>query len=463
VSDVVLGPGDVLRPTSDPVGLAAAARAVPGVVDAVPGEDSVLLRGDVDVPLDLEPAASVGRSHLVPVVYDGADLAGFGLPPEEVVERHTATPHRVAFLGFSPGFAYLDGLDPALHRPRLDAPRTRVPELSVGVAGPRSCVYPTASPGGWRLIGRAVGITPFWPWAEPPALFGPGDTVRFLAVPADAAPPDSRPTPPPVRGTAGPRVDVRSAGAQTLVVDTGRAGWAHLGVPRSGALDPRCLARANALVGNPDGSAGLECLLSGPVLTGPRRWFAVVWPGGEMSVHAEDLDLSTLPAFRCWVAVEGGFDVDPVLGSRSADLLGRVGPAPVRAGDRLPLGSAGGRSGPEVPAVSAGTSTLVLRLLPGPDADLLDRITGNWTVDGASDRTGIRLDGDSARPHERPGRTVGLVAGAVQVPPGGKPVVFLAGHPTTGGYPAAGVVADPDALALAAQLCPGDPVTLTAP
>lgn len=121
----------------------------------------------------------------VPVVYDGEDLASVaeaaGIGVEEVVARHTGRELVVGWLGFAPGFAYLTGLDPVLHVPRLATPRTSVPAGSVAVAGPYSAVYPTASPGGWRLLGR----TTMRVWdvtADPPSPFRPGTRVRFEAA-----------------------------------------------------------------------------------------------------------------------------------------------------------------------------------------------------------------------------------------------------------------------------------------
>ncbi|WP_377323398.1 allophanate hydrolase subunit 1 [Pimelobacter simplex] len=121
------------------------------------------------------------------VVYDGPDLAEVagqtGLSEAEVVAAHTATPWRVAFGGFAPGFAYLVGGDPRLRVPRRAEPRTTVPAGSVGLAGEFSGVYPRASPGGWQLIGRTDVV--LWDLdREPPALLAAGATVRFVAVPA---------------------------------------------------------------------------------------------------------------------------------------------------------------------------------------------------------------------------------------------------------------------------------------
>jgi KipI family sensor histidine kinase inhibitor len=104
-----------------------------------------------------------------------------GLDRDEVVARHTAVDLVVAFLGFTPGFPYLVGLDPALHVPRRPTPRTRVPAGAVGLAGAQTGVYPRSSPGGWQLIGRTTAVL-FDPGREPPALLAPGDRVRFVAT-----------------------------------------------------------------------------------------------------------------------------------------------------------------------------------------------------------------------------------------------------------------------------------------
>ncbi len=178
--------------------LAAALRsaALPGAVDIVPGYATVLLTGDERLDLvalarelpswTLPPADTVtGRLVEIPVRYDGEDLDEVctltGLPAGEVVRRHTAPEYVVAFLGFSPGFPYLVGLDEALRVPRRSTPRTSVPAGSVGLAGDQTGVYPTASPGGWQLIGRTEAV--LWEMSrDPPALLSPGDRVRFRAA-----------------------------------------------------------------------------------------------------------------------------------------------------------------------------------------------------------------------------------------------------------------------------------------
>lgn len=179
------------------------ARRPAGVVEIVPGPETVLVTapGTDPSPLGallsglLETASAAGVSGppppggavTVPVVYDGADLGDVaalsGLSVAEVVERHTGRELVAGWLGFAPGFAYLIGLDPALHVPRLATPRTSVPAGAVAVAGPYSAVYPSASPGGWRVLGRS----PLTVWdvdADPPALLTPGTRVRFEAVAA---------------------------------------------------------------------------------------------------------------------------------------------------------------------------------------------------------------------------------------------------------------------------------------
>jgi KipI family sensor histidine kinase inhibitor len=170
----------------------------PGVVELVPGYRTLLVVADPEgagtldelaarLPgLELPPAEAVaGEPVEVPVRYDGEDLDEVarltGLDATEVVRRHTAPEYTVAFLGFSPGFPYLVGLDPALRVPRRDTPRTSIPAGSVGLAGDQTGIYPSASPGGWRLIGRTE-VTLFDPARDPPALLAPGGRVRFTVA-----------------------------------------------------------------------------------------------------------------------------------------------------------------------------------------------------------------------------------------------------------------------------------------
>ncbi|MEU5313749.1 biotin-dependent carboxyltransferase family protein [Streptomyces sp. NPDC021562] len=271
------------------------------------------------------------------------------------------------------------------------------------------------------------------------------------------------------------------AGALTTVQDRGRPGYAHLGVPRSGALDAPAAALANRLVGNPAAAAVLETTLDGcalrarsavvvavagapcPVAVGgrPAAWGApVAVPAGELLEVG-----AALSGVRSYVAVSGGIAVDPVLGSRATDLLSGLGPAPLTDGTVLPLGTAAGPyARVDVAPQPSPPTELVLRVTPGPRADWFTpeaaRVftTRAYRVSSASNRIGLRTEGpalERARPGELPSE--GMVLGAVQVPPDGRPVVFLADHPTTGGYPVIAVVRAAD-LPAAAQAVPGTPV-----
>ncbi|HEY8979023.1 MAG TPA: biotin-dependent carboxyltransferase family protein [Streptomyces sp.] len=271
------------------------------------------------------------------------------------------------------------------------------------------------------------------------------------------------------------------AGALTTLQDQGRPGHAHLGVPHSGALDPGTAALVNRLVGNPPSAAVLETTLDGCALR-PRCPVTVAVSGAPCPVTVDGrpapwgapvhvpagalLEVGAATAgLRSYVAVSGGFLVEPVLGSRSTDLLSGLGPAPLANGTVLPLGS------PSPPSARVDTAPrqappaeLVLRVTPGPRADwftpeaLRTFTTRAYRVSPASNRIGLRTEGpvlERARTGELPSE--GMVLGAVQVPPDGHPVVFLADHPTTGGYPVIAVVRAGD-LAAAAQAVPGIPV-----
>ena len=273
-------------------------------------------------------------------------------------------------------------------------------------------------------------------------------------------------------------IEIVDPGAFTSVQDLGRAGYAALGVARSGAFDRRALRTANRLVGNHDGAAALEITLGGLVLRVARAVTVALTgapcPGLDAGVAVSVPARTTLrlgvppTGLRSYLAARGGIHVSPVLGSRSCDTLSGLGPPPLRAGDQLGLGSepVGEVSG--VAAV-ASASMPALRIVPGPrddwfDPDALAALTDTaWTVRPESNRIGLRLDGpplQRTRGGELPSEPT--LPGALQVPPDGRPILLGPDAPVTGGYPVIAVVAGAD-LDAAAQWRPGQLVRFRTP
>jgi biotin-dependent carboxylase-like uncharacterized protein len=276
-------------------------------------------------------------------------------------------------------------------------------------------------------------------------------------------------------------LEVLATGPAALVQDLGRPGFAHLGVPPSGALDVPALKLANRLTGNPEGAAGVEALLGGlsvkatvactVAVTGPP--VAVTVEGRHVGSHVpvylspgQTLTIGTpTVGLRCYLAVSGGVAVEPELGSRSRDVLSELGPAPLEPGDVVPLGERCGiPAGEDVLTPPWYADELIIPVLLGPRDDWFTdpapQLASRWTVTATSNRVGLRLDGNPLqRKVEGELLSEGLVTGAIQVPPNGLPVVFLADHPTTGGYPVVGVVV-PRALPALAQARPGTIVRL---
>ncbi|KQP35884.1 urea amidolyase family protein [Pseudorhodoferax sp. Leaf274] len=436
----------------------------------------------------------------IEVDYDGEDLDEvaqiLGATREEVIAWHTGSDYTVAFTGFAPGFAYLSGGDPRLDVPRRKTPRTRVPAGAVALAGTFSAVYPQASPGGWQLLG--VTHTPMWDLAQAvPALLQPGFRVRF--VDAARRPPRARtaahavapavagtaaPAPGMAAGPAGAVLEVRNAGLQAVFQDLGRHGQAGQGVSASGALDQGALRAANRAVGNPCDAAAIEIVdggfelcsqgdtvlavagADGPLhLVAPdgRRW---PQPRGQ-ALALSDGDRLVVGApragVRSYLAVRGGFAVAPVLGSCATDTLAKVGPDPIRTGDRLAVRPAvrGTVGTPELAPGDLPTAQdiVVLDVVMGPRTDwftpeavalLAQQL---WSVTPQSNRVGLRLAGEQPLARSQPAElpSEGTALGAIQVPASGQPVLFLADHPLTGGYPVIGAVA-PHHLDLAGQI-----------
>jgi len=263
--------------------------------------------------------------------------------------------------------------------------------------------------------------------------------------------------------TATPSLKVVQTGLLTTVQDAGRFGQGALGIGRSGACDRAAYRLANRLVGNDDGAAVLEVTFGGLVLRAEADVVLVTTgarcagtPYNAPLSLAADRQLALGPPVtgaRTYVAVRGGFDVRPVLGSRSTDLLAGLGPDVIAVGDRLSVGhSVGQMPGVDVAAVpEPEAGEVVVQVQPGPRADWFtddawaSLVNQRYAVTAESNRVGLRLDGV---PLERKGSgelpSEGMVRGAVQIPPSGTPVLFLADHPVTGGYPVIAYVVDDD-------------------
>jgi KipI family sensor histidine kinase inhibitor len=464
-----------------------------GLRDAVPGARSLLivfdplrlssevLRATVDaVGTAPEKEADAGgearRVLVVPVAYDGSDLdelaRAAGISPAELARRHAGGEYRVAFLGFAPGFAYLTGLAPELHAPRLRVPRTRVTAGSVAIGGPYTGVYPDASPGGWRLVGR-TSLRLLDPAAEPPALLRAGDRVRFASVRAEDLP---RPALPRGDGRGkeprgAPVLRVLSPGLAVTVQGGPRAseGLGSSGIPPGGAIDPVSLARANALVGNSPDAAGLEMGLVGCEIEILED--AVLALGGELD--AERNGRPTPPETAIPVAAGDRIRIGRVRRgvwgylavSGGLEPPARFAPQPrLSAGDLVsrPAGSAPeGGAAPSGGREAQPEGAIRLRVLTGPEADTfaaseLQRFLGSdWRVSTECDRRGLRLEGAPlahlAAPEIPPS---GTVPGMIQVPGGGLPIVLGPDGPVTGGYPRIATVIGAD-LPLLGRAAPG--------
>lgn len=278
-------------------------------------------------------------------------------------------------------------------------------------------------------------------------------------------------------------VEIVRAGLCDLVVDQGRPGYEHLGVPHGGAADPAALAVANRLVGNDANAAGLEVASTGPVLRFPQggtvaisgACFSATRSGGAgvkwnetlMLERGEILDLGAVrEGCRCWLSFRGGLEVAVVMGSRSTFLpagFGGLQGRALRHGDVLRLGEVAAAQ-PLLRAVPpAGPNDNCLRVVAGPQAGLFDDaglaafFSETYRVASASDRRGLRLNGTALSRAGTELPSQGVLPGAVQVPPNGQPIILGWDGPVTGGYPIiAGVIrADWPRLA---QLRPGDAV-----
>lgn len=449
-------------------------------------EDHVRRLGAAAESVDPPPP----RLREVPTVYDGEDLEEvarrIGATVEEVVRLHSEREYLVYMVGFTPGFAYMGSTHERLGLPRRSSPRTRVPAGSVGIAMGQTGIYPSATPGGWNLLGHAEHRALFDLGRNPPSYFLPGDRVRFVPV---AVLPERREEGAPAVRSVVPALEVEDGGLLTTVQDLGRTGYQRYGVPVAGATDVAAFRAANRLVGNEPGAAGLECTVAGPRLLAQRPIVAAV-TGADLGavVDRHDVGRFEVPPWssfflrpgnvlcfegrrsgaRAYVAFSGGIDVPQVLGSRSTYLtagFGGLEGRALRSGDRLGLLPARGPSAPgskwprENPEGREKETTI--RLVLGPQDDyftekgLATLSSSIYRVASASDRMGLRFEGPALEARPRDFVSDGIMLGGIQVPPNGLPILMLADRATMGGYPKIATAALVD-LSPLAQLLPGD-------
>lgn len=469
-------------------GLRAARPA--GIIELVPAARTLMVRYDPLVTdrahlvgaiasIDLSVRSTrQGQTFEILVAYDGEDLVDvaemLGWKVEELIRRHTQATYTVAFTGFAPGFAYLTCDDPDFDVPRRKSPRVRIPAGSVALGGKFGGIYPSDSPGGWQLVGR----TPLkmWDVCRPrAALLTPGDRVRFREIAKGAVAPvavnlEKQPeTASPAAGLVVTRAD-----RPALYQDLGRPGMADQGVAESGALDRASLIGANLCVGNQWDAAVIEIAFGGfglradlPVtlaVTGAPAPLSIRTADGRIVLApfgrpfaldaGDDLTLGLPPeGMRSYLALRGGFAVESLLGSASSDTLAKIGPAPIATGRLLaPAKEPAAAVDPFRPArvsLPKAGEIVTLDVLLGPRTDwFTDKgvetlLSQEWQVTAESSRVGMRLAG--AEPLERRNAAElppeGTALGSIQVPHSGQPVLFLADHPLTGGYPVIGVVA----------------------
>ncbi|MDK6302067.1 5-oxoprolinase/urea amidolyase family protein [Corynebacterium sp. UMB9976] len=471
----------------------------------------------VETLAGFSPAAAgqtTPREVTIDVIYDGEDLAStaehLSISTEELINRHTSQAWMAAFGGFAPGFTYCVPADASTSEgaenfewnvPRRANPRTAVPAGAVGLAGEFSAVYPRQSPGGWQLLGHTK--TPMWdPSAEHPALLNPGDIVRYRAVRAEAsgaassnagsgkAASQHNRTQAAILGR--PVATLTDAGLLSLVQDRGRPGHGDIGVTRSGALDRASARAANAAVGNRSSAAvienigglritanvdtvlavtGAEATVEVSTRSGQQATKTLAQPigllaGEELAVHP------TGTGARSYVAIRGGLATDTVLDSAASDVLSGMGPAPLADGDVLKAGKATRTAvDPTILNPADSTNAATLRCVLGPrdnwfaEQTVQDFLSTTWEVSGQSNRIGLRMTGpegaELTREREEELASEGMLPGSIQVPPNGLPVLFLADHPVTGGYPVIATVI-PEDMDAAGQLPPGSTVTFRA-
>ena len=404
----------VTMPEATPAELRGLAEEVRRVADAaVVGYDSVLCIGITSLPpIAIHARETTSRLHRISVSFRDEYAPDLTIPRDELFANLPRL--TVRFLGFRPGFAYLDGWPERWRMPRRPTSRNKVPRGSFAVAGAFAGFYAVESPGGWNLLGRTAA--PLWdPHRDPPNLFAPGDEIEIVPTMDFVDVPPLIEEEPPLPWD----VELLSPGQFTKLVGAPDVKRLEHGLPTGGPFDPELAAATNRAVGNDDFAPLFEC-----VLVGPRIRFhkdaAIAFNGEPRAVKAgEEVNIGRIP-FRGYVAIGNA----------------AVGAHGVRPGDHK-----------------------IIRVLRGPhDSPFED---SDWEVPPQLDRVGIRLRPLQPMPQNIPADlpSIGVQFGSVQWHPDGTLVLMGPDHPVTGGYLQPVTVISADRWKLA-QLAPGERVVL---
>ena len=429
----------------------------------------------------------------IPVCYDeafGYDLDMVadinGISKENLIALHQQNVYKVYMMGFLPGFAYMGALDDAIATARKPTPRAKVEAGSVGIAGNQTGIYPLSSPGGWQIIGRTPRCL-FDPGKTDPFLLKTGDSVKFYAITKEEFYQIFNPKNDIAEiGQGADEVDalVIKPGIYATLQDQGRFGFRAYGVPLSGAMDSVAHLYANALIGNTQNAATIECTMGGMVLQFKKDTHIALTGGGAGAINGSDIPLYQRHAvyendvleirynhqgIRTYIAVQGGFAAENIMNSRSTCPMAGIG-MPLKKDTGLRFGkdfSTAIKKIEENLPSRVVASAKSIRVCPGPEYDWMtadsarQMHTQKFTLTNRCDRMGYHLQAEPLflnKPREMLSSAV--TKGTIQLTPNGQLIILMSDCQTTGGYPRVGQIAAVD-LPLVAQWSPGETVAFT--
>jgi len=475
----------------------------------LPVFEQVKKRMEQVIAENIEIADTPSKLVTIPVCYDaafGPDLENIaherGISVQELIQIHYDTIYRVYMNGFMPGFAYMGEVDKRIAIPRHKTPRQIIEAGSVGIAGKQTGIYPLDSPGGWQIIGKTplALFNKNIPQAENNgqlALLQPGDKVQFYPVSTDEFEKiqrqQNRTDAPGIAETAARGIRIKKPGLLTSIQDTGRNGFRYLGINPGGAMDKTALLIGNALVGNPAKEAGMEIFFPGPeIIFDTHAIIAVTGADFTPCINGEKISLnqpvlidagSELSFARpvsghcCYLSINGGFDIQSWLGSKSTHLKAGAGGwqgRPLKKEDIIHLLKVSQLYNTDLKEQLQSFSCKIhsreneqaqpLRVIPGKEWNRLRHAAQDcftregFTISTIADRMGYRLKGSVLEfEHYEELVSSAVDFGTIQLLPDGQMIILMADHQTTGGYPRIAHVISAD-HSLLAQKRPGEKI-----